>query len=225
MYMSGTSAKIFGNDMAMDVKADFDALYGIGKSLDEIHEYIFSYQPDDDDEDACAYWSALALIEWEYGILEETIKNKAISIIKNHNNYYLYDNAKNQKARQEELAKLVTILSKSNESPRKPKKTYIYRCPYKVGDVLALPIKNKYVYLHISSITRKKKKIKELEGDDMCVKVFDKVSDSLLTIDEFKTNVLNRNQYMNLDKWKQCDMIPNGYGALVFVNKKLLKEN
>lgn len=39
----------------------------------------------------------------------------------------------------------------------------------------------------------------------MCVKVFDKVSDSLLTIDKFKTNVLNRNQYMNLYKWKQCD--------------------
>ena len=35
--MSGISAKIYGNDMALDVKKDFCQLYGIGKTVDEIN--------------------------------------------------------------------------------------------------------------------------------------------------------------------------------------------
>lgn len=62
--MSGTGVKIFSNDMAMDVKEDFCQLYGVGKSVEEINEYILQYKPDDDDEEACSFWSALALIEW-----------------------------------------------------------------------------------------------------------------------------------------------------------------
>ena len=35
--MSGTSVKIYGNDMALDVKKDFCQLNGIGKNVDEIN--------------------------------------------------------------------------------------------------------------------------------------------------------------------------------------------
>ena len=63
--MSAISVKIYGNDMALDVKTDFLDLYGIDKSVDYINEYILNYQPDDDEEDACSFWSALALVEWE----------------------------------------------------------------------------------------------------------------------------------------------------------------
>lgn len=64
--MSATNVKIYGNDMALDVKTDFISLYGLGKSVDEINAYILQYQPADEDEDACAFWSALALVAWEY---------------------------------------------------------------------------------------------------------------------------------------------------------------
>ncbi len=104
--MSTISTDIFGNDMAMDVKSDFSDLYGIGKSLHNIQEYILSYKPDDDDEEACAFWSALALVEWKYGLLDEAVKNKAFSIIKNHSDVHLYQ-AQLQNERQKKLDQLI----------------------------------------------------------------------------------------------------------------------
>ena len=150
--MSGTSVKIFGNDMSLDVKTDFCELYGVGKSVDEINEYILEYKPDDEDEEACAFWSALALIEWEYGVLNEDIKNKTEYIIKNKSDENLFDKRKNVEARKKELEKLINIINTVNPTPKKRKKTYVYRTRWKVGDILALPVCGKYVYFHVCAV-------------------------------------------------------------------------
>lgn len=200
--MSGTSTKFFGNDIAMDVKADFCDLYGVNKSLDEIHEYIFSYQPIVDDESSCAYWSALALIEWEYGILDERVKTKAEYIIEHYEDSDLYINENYKNSRKKELKSLIEKLNTENLKPKKRRNTFVYRCPYNVGDVLALPIKDNYVYLHVSAVVRREHKIKELESDAMNIKVFDRVSKDLLSIKELKPKLFHKPKYVGLCEWE-----------------------
>lgn len=202
--VSGISTKIFGNDMSLDVKSDFISLYGLEKSVDEINEYIFSYKPDDDDEEACAFWTALALIEWKYGVLTDCIKNKAQHIIKNHSDASLFLNKSDEEARMIELQKLYEQISTINPTPKKRKKTFVYRTKWKEGDVFAIPLCNKYVYIHISAVDRTNEKIKELEEDCVFVKVFDCISDKVLDIQDFKPKTFQKNQYKNLDKFRVC---------------------
>lgn len=204
--MSATSVKIYGNDMALDVKEDFVSLYGIGKSVEDINQYILSYQPDDEDEDACSFWGALALVEWEYGVLTNQIRSKTKEIIENHSDAFLFIKKEDQKKRIEELKKLVEIINTINPNPKKRKKTFIYRTEWKQGDILAIPISNKYVYLHICAVSRSNHKIKELEEDSVFVRVFDRISDNLLNIKDFKSGVFHKIKYMNLDKSKQCTL-------------------
>ncbi|MBE6561617.1 MAG: hypothetical protein E7662_10885, partial [Ruminococcaceae bacterium] len=180
--MSAVSTKIFGSDLALDVKTDFAALYGVGKSVDEINAYILGYCPEDDDEEACIFWSALALIAWEYGVLTEKIKNKAQYIIENHSDAPLFLQKKDETARENELRKLLHLLNTENPNPRKRKKSFVYRTLWKAGDVLALPLHGKYVYLHICAVDRPAGKIKELEEDRVFVQVFDAVTDDLLSV-------------------------------------------
>ena len=201
--MSATSYKIFGNDMSLDVKEDFCSLYGIDKSVEEIHEYIFAYRPDDDDEDACAFWTGLALIEWEYGVLADYVKNKAQYIIKNYSDAKSFLKEQDVKARENELTQLYSKLDTINPNPRKRKNTFVYRTTWKTGDILALPLCGKYVYLHVCAVERHPRKIKELETDDVYVKVFDVVTNLLLDVKCFKPKILHRIKYKNLDSRHQ----------------------
>lgn len=205
--MSAISPKIFGHDMAMDVQGDFWDLYGIGKTVDEINEYILSYQPDDDDEEACAFWSALALIEWQYGILPDYVKEKAQYIIKNHSDAYLYFRKKDAEARTVELQKLYELLNTINPKPKKRKKTFVYRTEWKEGDVYAIPLDNKYVYIHISAIHRQRRAIEELERDQVFVKVFDCMTDELLDIEYLESKIsAGEIKYKTLMKYFDRDL-------------------
>lgn len=201
--MSAINYKIFGNDMSLDVREDFCSLYGIGKTVDEIHEYIFTYRPEDDEEDACAFWTGLALIEWEYGVLPDSVRNHAQYIIQNYSDASLFLTEKDKKARENELMQLYSKLNIDNPKPRKKRNTFVYRTIWKVGDILALPLGDKYVYLHVCAVEREKNKIKELETDDVYVKVFDMVTDRLLDVNFFKPKVFHRLKYKNLDSREQ----------------------
>ena len=202
--MSATSTKIFGNDMAMDVKDDFRLLWGIGKSVDEIQDYIFRYQPDDDDEEACAFWSGLALVEWEYGILTDFVKRKAKYVILNHSDESLFLSEKQRQSRKEELQGLLEKISSKNPAPKKIKKPFIYRTEWKEGDIFAIPLEGKYVYFHVCAVLREKQKIKELEQDEVYIRVFDIVSEEVLSLERFKKRLFSRIKYKGLDQYREC---------------------
>lgn len=199
--MSATSVKIYGNDMALDVKEDFLELYGVGKSIEEINQYILAYCPNDEDEDACAFWSALAFIQWEYGVLTSAIKEKAEEVIQNHSDAYLFFEKKLQEKRVEELQALIKKLNTINQNPKKRKKTFVYQTNWKQGDILAVPVLNKFAYLHICGVERERHKISELESDQVFVQVFDELSDNVLTIQDFESKLSLKNQYMILDRF------------------------
>ncbi len=197
--MSATGVKIFSNDIALDVKTDFVNLYGLGKTLEEIHDYILeSYGPSDDDEDACAFWSGLALIEWQYGVLTDPIKEKAEYIIKNHSDAPLFFKEKDKLARAAELENLLVTINSENPSPKKPKKPFVYRTEWKQGDILAIQVSGKYLYFHVCAVIRGKNKIEELAWDKVYVRVFDVASDTLLEENYFKPRLFHRLKYKNI---------------------------
>ena len=198
--MSGTGVKIFSNDMAMDVKYDFCQLYGIGKSIEEINNYIFRYRPEDDDEEACAFWSALALVEWQHGVLSDDIKSEAKRIIENHDDAHLFIKQKDADARKTELKQLLELLETENPAPKKRKKTYVYRTPYKQGDVIAFPVKERWMYFHVCGIKRSAKKIKELEQDQVYVGLFNLISKNIVDISRIEKTAASEAAYISLDR-------------------------
>lgn len=198
--MSATGVKIFSNDMAMDVKYDFCQLYGIGKSIEEINNYILQYRPDDDDEEACAFWSAFALIEWQHGVLTDDIKNEAKRIIESNNDAHLFVKKKDAEARKIELRQLLELLETENPAPKKRKETYVYRTPYKQGDVIAFPVKERWVYFHVCGIKRSKKKIPELERDAVHVGLFNLISNNIVDISRVAKTAESEAAYLSLDR-------------------------
>lgn len=202
--MSGTSVKIFGNDMAMDVKEDFCRLYGVGKSTEEINAYILRHKPDDDDEEACAFWSALALIEWQYGVLTDDIKLQAKRIIECNDDVHLFIKEKDAQARRAELMQLLELLETENTKPKKRRKTYVYRTTWKQGDVIAFPVKERWVYFHVCSVHRPPEKIEELEEDVVHVKLYNIISDNVFDISRFDTKASPKIGYANIDKRVVC---------------------
>lgn len=198
--MSATGVKIFSNDMAMDVKYDFCQLYGIGKSIEEINSYILRYRPNDNDEEACAFWSALALIEWQYGVLTDDIKHDAKRIIESNDDAHLFIKKKDAEARKIELRQLLELLETENPAPKKRKKTYVYRTPYKQGDVIAFPVKERWVYFHVCGIKRSTKKIQELERDAVHVGLFNLISKNIVDISRIEQTALSETAYLSLDR-------------------------
>lgn len=215
--MSGTGIKIFSNDMAMDVKNDFCQLYGIGKTVEEINAYILRYKPDDNDEEACAFWSALALIEWQHGVLTEGIKLEAKRIIESNDDARLFIKEKDVEARKIELRQLLELLDTENPNPKKRKKIFVYRTPYKHGDVIAFPVKDRWVYFHVCGIKRSTKKIKELERDAVHVGLFNLISKNIVDISRVEKTAMSETAYLSLDR-------PGSFNPVRYIYPLGLKE-
>lgn len=182
--MSGWGTKIFDNDLALDVKNDFQDLLGLGM---KIEDYILKYKPLMKDDDCCAFWSALAKIEWDYGLLQERTKNNAKYVINHFSDVHLYREEKDQKRREKELKELCLQLESINEKPKRKRKTFAYRTTWKEGDIFAYPIDDKYIYIHIIEINRKEHKIEQLAVDEVFIKIFEKTSHKLLSIKDFES--------------------------------------
>ncbi|MBQ4043043.1 MAG: hypothetical protein IJD06_03520 [Clostridia bacterium] len=224
--MSATGTKIFSHDMAMDVKSDFVTLFGLGRTVEEAEDYILTYRPEDGDEECCAFWSALARIEWEYGVLSDRVKTTARFILQNHSDAPLFLREKDRFAREAELQNLLGTLDTDNPAPKKRRKSFIYRTDWKEGDIYALPVGEKFVYLHICSVTRSVRKFEELQEDTVFVRVFDRVSDAVLTEADFRPRLLRPQKYRVLDPGRDsyAEMIwCNGSREQAALEKKLIR--
>ena len=130
---------IFSNDLAEDIKIDFRDKIGFGKSpQDATKELIFEYVDQDNDSDeVCVFWIALAAIQWKLGRLQEKVKSKALEIINNGQDLELWENEKDRKKRQLVLEKLKYQLESPQPAPKKIQKPYIKETKMEEGDLLA----------------------------------------------------------------------------------------
>lgn len=191
--MSAWGIEIFDNDFALDLKTDFTEMLGIGISIDDIEKQLLKDAPMENDEYECIYWSSLASLEWEYGVLNDYIKNKAKYIIKNRPDYQLFLDDKNREKRKMVLENLYRKLDTVNLKVKKIKPTFVYRTTWKVGDIYCIEINRQYVYIHIVGVNRVNKRIECLSPDCVYIKVFDIVSHELLTMKAFNKKIFRLN--------------------------------
>ncbi|MGN0495038.1 MAG: hypothetical protein ACI4GW_02305 [Lachnospiraceae bacterium] len=142
------TTEIFEEDGATDIIAEYKIMLGYNVSPEEayqkIEEYFLKDYFEKDDEDV--YWLAIALFQWQNGILLENIKEKALWCIDNGTYLERWKESGNEKynKRKETLQILKTKLL-NEVNPRKdkfPKCPMFYRqkTKWKVGDLLAYKI-------------------------------------------------------------------------------------
>jgi|GEM_PF-950551 len=144
--MGAWGTSVFSDDLAEDVRGEYNTLLSIGKSNEETEKLLLEYYSDildKGDEDEPVFWFALALSEWNKGRLSELAKTKALECLDNASDLERWNtpgNEKNYKKRAQAIQDLrKTILSKQPVE-KKIKKSTVHHCPWNVGDLLAYRI-------------------------------------------------------------------------------------
>lgn len=133
-------------------------------------------------------------------MLADEIKFEAKRIIESNDDAHLFINEKDTEARRAELKQLIELLETENPKPKKRKKTYVYHTPYKQGDVIAFPVKERWVYFHVCGIKRSVRKIKELERDAVHVGLFNLISSQIVDISRVEKTAESEAAYLSLDR-------------------------
>lgn len=139
--MGYCGTKIYDSDLAHDIRNTYIDFLKIGKSNKEIVERIFkeyNFKFDDDPEKFEVYL-ILADTMWDYGRLDDDIKNYAIKIIDNNMGLDIWDGRLAEK-RRKELSKLKEKILKEQPPEKKVKKIKIEEAFWNYHDILVYKI-------------------------------------------------------------------------------------
>lgn len=172
--MGSWGPSIFSDDLALDVRREYNTLLSVGKSNDDVEELLINYYSsilycNDPDEDV--FWFSLALCEWKKGRLSSFVKQKALDALENGRNlerWRTLESKENYKKRKKELSKLRDTILSPMPPMKKIRKPTVHHCPWKVGSLLAYrivaneqlllrkhPCYMKYVLLRVVSINQR----------------------------------------------------------------------
>lgn len=162
MAIDGVS--IIDSDSAYDIYNDIVERYKDGEDVEKIKQEWLAQESNFciDELFAEIYWTAFAYSLWKIGHLDDTIKNKALSLIsKGASELWNQIDPKAQKQRQRVLDKLATRLQSENAKPIKiPKPPKKKKEPFfQVGDVLAIEMPEGYGACFVSSVEQSPRKI------------------------------------------------------------------
>lgn len=139
---------IFDNDVAQDIKEEYIGLLKRGMNSTEATKMVIFRNQDiiDDVDEAPVFWLVLADVQWEYGILENAVKNTALNYLNSADflEQWKCVNSKIATKRKEALLSLKEKLLSANPSPKKISIPKLYRCQWKLGDVYAYPLLSDY---------------------------------------------------------------------------------
>jgi hypothetical protein len=140
---------ILSGDFSSDIYDDFFNLYNEGKSAKEITEILVKENSKtliEYPQDACEFWFALALAQWECKALEESVFIKVKSIIGSKENLFHWkeSNASSSdiKKRENVLNKFLDKLQTERKTAKKIKKETLYSSIFSKGDCLTYTMKN-----------------------------------------------------------------------------------
>lgn len=202
--MGAWGPAIFSDDLAADVRREYNALLSIGKSDEEAERLLIERYDgvfDKGDPDEAVFWFALALSEWKKGRLSFLAKTKALYYIEDGNDLKRWDIPNEQKNYQKRAAVMDDLKKKLlSEQParKKVKKATVHRCPWREGYLLAYRavscppenyLYNKYLLLRVVEIQRSP--VSKIEPDAcyderMIVAVYGWVGDSIPDADIVK---------------------------------------
>jgi hypothetical protein len=187
MGVWGTS--IFSADISADAKDDYLDALKAGRTDQEAEDYATREADILDEEEYCAFWTALAMIQWQYGRLSHKVKEKAIQAIDNGGDCALFEKSektKRQKVLQECKETLILPL------PERKKVKIEKPCrisPWKLGDIFAYRISeknsqnaaffNKYFVFIVTDVKHCERAFEELSFDEVCGVVLNKVFDKV----------------------------------------------
>lgn len=143
--MGAWSADIFDDDGAADIRDEYKILLGYGLSPEDAYKKIeYYFYPDYQgrhDEDV--YWLAIALFQWQNGILSDNVKQRALECIED--NAYLErwkDSGEEiHQERKQVLAelkyKLTNVVNEKRKRFPMPPKYERFKTKWNKGDLLA----------------------------------------------------------------------------------------
>ena len=139
---------IYDNDIARDIKEEYLGLLKRGMNSTDATKIVISRNQDilDDIDEAPIFWFVLADLQWEYGILEDAVKNMALHYLNSYDLLGQWEcvSPKTATKRKEALLSLKEKLLSSNPSPKKIPIPKTYQCQWKLGDVYAYPLLSDY---------------------------------------------------------------------------------
>ena len=137
---------LYQNDVSEDVKSYFCDQLRRGKNAEQItQELMDSYREAlTDSEDAPNFWFALADVQWDMGRLLSAVKEQAMVCLTDGSGFLPWEQSskKNLAKRRIVLEKLYQKLISPQPQEKKVFQYRLYQCPWKTGDVFALPLES-----------------------------------------------------------------------------------
>lgn len=191
------SISLYGNDLTLDVRDKLDDLLKSGVSPQDVYqEMLKCFEEVLSTDEESLFWFALADRMWDYGILTDEIKEKALTYMTNIAEHEYLDEleaARERRSWQNTLNKLKTKIENVNQGNKKIKVEPVFkRNIWNVGDYYAyefhkknsqeLGIQSKYIVI---------KKIKDnYYGDTMfyynIVYIYNKIFDEIPTLKDLE---------------------------------------
>jgi len=135
--MATWGVKLFENDLTQDIKVSIEEALGLKISVKDIIRDLKVNQSFNElsNEEQLIFWIASSMTIWNNGYKDSDLFSKGLKSIDIFmSNYLISEELKNE---------LNDCQKKLHESPPKiRKKSDYYVCPWKIGDVYALPIEN-----------------------------------------------------------------------------------
>lgn len=137
---------LYQNDVSDDVKSYFRDQLHRGKNADQItRELMDSFREEIADLcDRPNFWLALSDVQWDTGRLLPEVKAQALACLSDGSALLPWEEAskKDRAKRKQVLEKLVEKLNTPQPPEKKVSQYRLYQCPWKVGDVFALPLES-----------------------------------------------------------------------------------
>lgn len=146
--MSTWGPNLYQSDLALDIRDKYKELLRKGIKGEEItrifiNEYDYAIS---DVDDVSVFWFALADTQWDFGRLEDYVKEKALDYIKTGYDISRWE-TDNPKQVNERI-KVITALEKKLKTVQPVEKKIslykLYHCEWKIGDVYAYPLNSDY---------------------------------------------------------------------------------
>lgn len=156
------STSLYGNDLTLDVRDKLDDLLKSGVSSQDVYqEMLKCFEEVLSTDEESLFWFALADWMWDYGILTDEIKEKALTYITNMVDHEYNDEletARERRSWQNTLNKLKTKIENVNQGNKKIKVEPVFkRNIWNVGEYYAyefhkknsqeLGIQSKYIVI------------------------------------------------------------------------------
>jgi len=136
--MGAWGASIFSNDIALDIKQEYQTLLAFGMPEDEAYQLVKkSFLTEDDDVE---FWFTMAALQHKYGILMP--EEKALRCIDEGSDELMWEGAdkRDLKAREKVRKDLKEKLLAPPLPRKKVPKPYMQKPRWQVGDVIASQI-------------------------------------------------------------------------------------